>query len=87
MFLAHFVYIIYSESFDVYYKGSSENPFKRLIEHNENLSNYTSGKGPWKLVYVEELIDKTNALKREIKLKRQNRKYIEWLILQPINKI
>lgn len=51
----YFVYIIFSEKNDVFYKGFSENPYERLVEHNENKSQYTSGKGPWKLVYLELL--------------------------------
>ena len=35
----------------------------------------------WKIVYKEELIDRTAALKREIEIKRKkSRKYIEWLV-------
>jgi putative endonuclease len=85
--MSHFVYIIYSSSVDAYYKGETGTPEKRLEEHNANLSRYTAGKGPWIMVYLEELEDRTGALKREKMLKRQNRKYIEWLLEQPINKI
>jgi len=81
------VYIIYSASSDIYYKGVSENYLGRLEQHNNNLSRYTAGKGPWKMVYVEEFVSKTDALVREKMLKRQNRKYLEWLILQPVNKL
>jgi putative endonuclease len=83
--MSHFVYMLHSESHDVYYKGESSRPYERLIEHNENLSEYTSDKGPWKLVYLEAFENRTEALKREKMLKRQNRKYIEWLILQTNN--
>ncbi|MBK6641642.1 MAG: GIY-YIG nuclease family protein [Bacteroidetes bacterium] len=41
-----FVYIIYSSSYDVFYKGFTDNPEKRLWEHNNDLSRYTKGKGP-----------------------------------------
>jgi putative endonuclease len=51
-----------------------------------DLSTYTSGKGPWTLVYIEECPDRTAALKREKMLKKQNRRYIEWLLKQPTNK-
>ena len=33
-FMAWFVYIIYSKSHDIYYKGESEFPQRRLQEHN-----------------------------------------------------
>jgi len=67
------------------YKGFSTDYLKRLEEHNLGLSNYTSHKRPWVLRYVEILPTKTEALKRELMLKRQNRKYLEWLFLQPSN--
>jgi putative endonuclease len=73
-------YIIYSSSFDVFYKGHTEDIEKRLEYHNTNQSKYTSGKGPWKLVYQEIFKARSEAMRREKQLKKQNRKYIEWLI-------
>jgi putative endonuclease len=75
----HYVYIIFSKNAEVYYKGETATPIKRLVQHNQNLSKYTSGKGPWELVYLEELNSRTEALVREKSLKRQNRKYLQWL--------
>jgi putative endonuclease len=83
--MKYFVYILFSEKSNIYYKGFSETPFERLVEHNENKSRFTSGKGPWKMVYLEGFEGKSQALIREKMLKRQNRKYIDWLINQPIN--
>lgn len=37
-----------------FYKGISNNPERRLKEHNNNYAIGTRGKGPWKLVYVVE---------------------------------
>ncbi len=39
-----YVYVLYSESHQVYYKGFTENVTKRFNEHNNNLSRYTAGK-------------------------------------------
>ncbi|MBL0065563.1 MAG: GIY-YIG nuclease family protein [Bacteroidetes bacterium] len=72
-----FVYIIYSSSHDVYYKGVSEEPLRRLEEHNSDRSRYTSGKGPWELVYTEQLPSKRDALIREKQIKKWNRETIE----------
>jgi putative endonuclease len=80
-----YVYIIQSETDGTYYKGFSTDYVKRLEEHNTGLSRYTSGKCPWKLVYVEEHKSKTEALQRELMLKKQNKKYIDWLIQQDSN--
>jgi len=81
----HYVYIIYSAAYDVYYKGESSEPYVRLDYHNKGLSRYTKGKGPWILVYLEELPNRSAALAREKMLKRQNRSYLLWLISQPSN--
>jgi putative endonuclease len=84
--LKHFyVYIIQSELDNSFYKGFTTNYLNRLDEHNLGFSDYTSRKRPWKLVYVEEFPSKTEALKKEIRLKKQNTKYILWLIQQPSN--
>ena len=82
-----FVYIIKSDLDGTFYKGVTQDITKRLEEHNQGLSRYTSTKGLWTLVYLDEMSSKKEALIREKQLKRQNRKYLEWLILQPINSV
>ena len=81
----YYVYIIESVSSGIFYKGSTENYLKRLEEHNLGWNQYTRGKGPWKLVFVQEYDLKRDALIREKKLKRCNKEYLKWLIEQPIN--
>jgi len=68
--MSFYVYIIYSPKYDKYYKGFTLNPQKRLEEHNDGLSRYTSNFRPWKLVFLEKFNDKTKALKRERGLKK-----------------
>jgi putative endonuclease len=63
-----------------FYKGYSTDPFKRLQIHNRGLSRYTSKKIPWRLVFVQECENKTEALKREKQLKKANSDYLDWLI-------
>ena len=51
------------------------------MEHNVGRTNYTSKKRPRHLVYVEEFENKTDALKRELFLKRQkNKEFYQRLI-------
>ncbi|MBK9042561.1 MAG: GIY-YIG nuclease family protein [Saprospiraceae bacterium] len=69
----YFVYILYSKTFDVYYKGITQNIEKRFSEHNENKSRYTAGKGPWVLVYTKSYLSKKEALIEERRLKKLNR--------------
>ena len=60
-------------------------PRKRLQYHNNNLSRYTSGKGSWELVFIQEFENKKDALVREKSLKRSNSSYLLWVIQQPYN--
>jgi len=48
-----------------FFIGFTSNIEKRLYEHNHGSTRYTSGLQPWKLVYKEEFLTKTEALKRE----------------------
>ena len=75
-----FVYIIQSEIDNSYYKGYSENVFKRLFQHNSGDSEYTKNRCPWRLVYYEEHENKSSALIREKNLKKATRIRIEALI-------
>ena len=75
-----YVYIIYSERFDVYYKGITEEPARRLSDHNEDRSRYTAGRGPWKIVYLNNFIGKGEALIEEKRIKSLNRRSLEKLI-------
>ena len=75
-----YVYIIYSKSADVYYKGFTSDPEARIQSHNDGKNEYTRSRGPWVLVYLRSFDDKSHALKEEIRLKKQNRSYLLWLI-------
>lgn len=61
----YFVYLLQSEMDDSFYVGYSTDVTRRLQEHNEGESRYTSKKRPWKLVYVESFNTKREALIRE----------------------
>lgn len=51
------------------YIGISENPEKRLKEHNSGMSKSTKGRRPFKLIYKESLENRIEARKREKYLK------------------
>jgi putative endonuclease len=52
------------------YTGWSSDPEKRLRQHNRGSgARYTRSRRPVRLVYVEELPDKSAALKRERAIK------------------
>jgi putative endonuclease len=68
------VYILYSISFDSFYIGYSRDINVRLSQHNEGLTKSTKAKRPWKIVYTETFITKTEAMARERFLKNQRNK-------------
>ena len=76
-----YLYILYSPSRDKYYIGYTSDVQERVIEHNSGATNYTRSGKPWNLVYKEEFDLKSDAIKRELEIKRKkSRKYIEYLI-------
>jgi putative endonuclease len=78
--MGFYVYIIQSQVDASYYKGFSESPPKRLLQHNNGECQYTSFKLPWTLVYIEELPTKSEGLIRERVLKKYSHKQIQQLI-------
>jgi putative endonuclease len=64
-----FVYVLYSDGFDKYYVGLSENVDKRLKEHNEGQNKSTKPYIPWRVVHLEEYKTRNEARTREKYLK------------------
>jgi putative endonuclease len=54
-----------------FYIGISENVEARLRRHNEGISEWTKGKGPWVLRWTGEAMCITDAGKLKVHLKRQ----------------
>ncbi len=54
-----------------FYTGWSTDPQRRCREHNAGRgSRYTRSHRPVRLVYIEELPDRTSAMRREVQIKR-----------------
>ena len=52
------------------YTGYTNDPQRRLAVHNSgNGAKYTRSRGPLELAYVEDCVDKSDALKREYEIK------------------
>jgi len=76
-----FVYILYSKIIDKYYVGYTSDLTSRLERHNSGWGKYSSRGIPWKIVYYEKYNSKSEAIKRENKIKKKkSRKFIEYLI-------
>ena len=77
----YFVYIIYPAIWDKYYIGSCANLDVRIQQHNSGKNISTRHGVPWVLKYTEVCEVRSNAMKREVEIKKKkSRKYIEWLI-------
>ncbi|TXK71668.1 endonuclease [Mesonia sp. HuA40] len=85
--MKYFVYIIYSESYDSYYRGYSTQPEQRLKQHNEDKGRFTKNKGPWNLVFLQSFSTKREALIRERKIKKYSKSQIIQLIASTKNEI
>lgn len=71
------------------YCGVSNNPTKRVKEHNSGktkASKYTRARLPVKLVHLEKYKDLKTAMKREIQIKKWTHKKKENLIAYPVAK-
>lgn len=84
---AWYVYILRCGD-DTLYTGSTDDIARRLTAHNSGKgAKYTRGRGPLELVYSEELSTHSDALKREIAIKRLTRKEKLMLIQKEDNEL
>ncbi|HPS28603.1 MAG TPA: GIY-YIG nuclease family protein [Candidatus Paceibacterota bacterium] len=65
----YFVYVLQSEINQSLYIGYTEDVFRRLTEHNEGKSKFTSSFIPYKLIFYEAFISQKDAKSRETYLK------------------
>ena len=77
----YYVYIIHSNSANLYYIGHTSNLNDRLIRHNSDRNKFTKKKGPWELVISYQCNSKSEAYQLELKLKamKNSAKAIEYL--------
>jgi len=76
----YFVYMLLCND-KTFYTGTSNNVQKRVATHNSGKgAKYTKVRRPVKLMYSEELKNKSEALKREIAIKKLTRKQKEALL-------
>jgi putative endonuclease len=56
--MMYYLYILYSSISDIYYVGYSDNPHKRLIEHNsDGHTTFSRKHRPWELMAIFECGD------------------------------
>jgi putative endonuclease len=81
--MTFYIYILYAQSSDIFYVGSTSNYHERLFSHNNSDKNtFTSKHRPWKLMAVfiaGEIRGEALRLEKFIKTQK-SRKLIELLI-------
>ena len=65
----YYTYILKSKKDNKCYTGYTNDLRKRLTEHNNGLSTYTKGRGPFNIIYYEACLLKEKARSRELYLK------------------
>jgi putative endonuclease len=57
-----------------FYTGWTTDPERRVAQHNKGIgAKYTSTRRPVKLVYLETHLNRTEAMKRELAIKKMKR--------------
>ena len=64
-----FIYILYSNTYERYYIGQTNDLSNRLRRHNSGYVRSTKYYTPWELAYFEEFETRAEAMKRESELK------------------
>ncbi|HLD20800.1 MAG TPA: GIY-YIG nuclease family protein [Patescibacteria group bacterium] len=77
--MKHYVYILESVEVGRWYIGASDDPQRRLREHNAGKHRSTKGYAPYRLIHTEEFSTKKEALQREkfIKISGRIRKELK----------
>jgi putative endonuclease len=65
----YYLYILRSKKTQRLYTGTTDDLRRRVRDHHLGNTPSTRGKGPWYIVYVEEVPDRSTALRRERYLK------------------
>ena len=76
-----FIYILFSQTLNKYYVGSTTDLDRRFAEHNRGKEKFTKTGIPWLLVYSETFEELKQARQRETYIKKmKSRLFIEKLI-------
>ena len=76
--MACYVYVLRSRSTGRFYIGSTQDPARRLAEHNRGKVQSTRAWRPWDLVHCEDYRARAEAVGRERRLK--SRRLLEELV-------
>ena len=80
-----YVYILFSESLNRYYIGSTQSIDTRLKKHLQSHKGFTAKAKDWLLVHSEAFETRTGAVRRERQIKKwKSRRMIEKLRIKTI---
>jgi len=65
----YYIYILQSTIKQRYYIGQTEDLINRLDVHNSGQVRVTKGYRPWKIIYSENYLTRSEAVKRELEIK------------------
>ena len=71
--MTYFAYVLESESTARLYIGHSNDPLRRVSEHNAGHTTSTRGRGPWALIFTREFATRAEAVRLERHLKALKR--------------
>ena len=78
----HYVYVLFSEKDHKLYMGYSTDVYHRLEKHNSGLNTSTASRRPFRLIYYEAHLLKSDALRRESYFKTTSGKRTLHIILK-----
>ncbi len=80
--MVHYTYILYSQKFDKYYIGQTNEIAGRLKRHNSGSETATQPFIPWTLLWYTEKSSRAEAMLLEKKLKNLSKLRIKAFILK-----
>ena len=81
--MKYLTYILYSEKFDAFYYGQTQDLEARLVKHNSGFVKSSARYLPWCIFAYKELATRSEAFLMEKKLKNcKNRNRIKKIIVQ-----
>lgn len=82
----HYVYILRSIGSKKLYKGFTEDLKNRILDHNKGKVKSTKSNKPWRLIYYQAFLNKTDARKEELFLKTgKGKERIKYLLEETLN--
>jgi len=82
-----FVYLLESSKTKIKYTGSTNNLKRRLLEHNNGISKFTSTYCDWKIIYFKEFNTENEARLYERRIKKNKRYRQEFYLEAKLNKL